>query len=61
MKTEYKIILSGKWHRISMSPALIVTWEELDFVIDRFIYQFEKLTKKWDTIDKSNIKLKNFF
>jgi len=61
MKTEHNIIISGKWHRVSMSPALIVTWEELDFVIDRFIDQFEKLTKKWDTIEKSKIKLKNFF
>jgi len=61
MKEKYKIIISGKWHRVGFAPALTVTWKEIDFVLEKFISTFNKISKNWSKVNREKVKLKNFF
>lgn len=61
LKDTHGIILSGKWHRISFSPALTITIDEISMVMDRVCAEFLKLEKEWPTLDKDNIKNQAYF
>lgn len=47
MEKEHGILISGKWHRVCFSPALIITRKEIDLVLDRFIKTFKKVAEHW--------------
>ena len=45
MKEKYQILVSGKWHRISLSPPLIISFEELEYVLEKLVFEVKKLIK----------------
>ncbi len=61
MKEKYNILISGKWHRVCFSPALTITKNELEFVLDNFVRTFKDVASDWNTIDKTKITPKAFF
>ena len=61
LREIHGIILSGKWHRISFSPALTITDSEIKMVIDCFCYEFLKLEKEWPKMNKESIKNQAYF
>ena len=36
-KDKHKIIISGKWHRVCLSPSLKIQQEEIDFFLEKFV------------------------
>jgi len=61
LRDTHGIILSGKWHRISFSPALTITENEIKMVMNRFCDEFLKLEKEWPGMTKDNIKNQAYF
>ncbi len=47
MERKYDILISGKWHRVSFTPAFLITREEAEMVLDRFIVAFKNLAATW--------------
>ncbi len=61
MKENFGILISGKWHRVCFSPALTITMDELDFVLNSFIETFNNVASKWDKKYRSKIDIKPIF
>ena len=47
MLKKHHILISGKWHRVCFTPALIINKEQSELVLDKFIKEFKKLSKSW--------------
>ncbi len=47
MKRKHKMIISGKWHRICLSPSLKIKKDEIDLFRDKFVEEFKKLSARW--------------
>ena len=47
MENEHNILISAKWHRICFTPAFIITQEQADLILDRYIYSFKKIASEW--------------
>ena len=47
MLKKHHILISGKWHRVCFTPALIINKEQSELVMDKFIKEFKKLSKGW--------------
>ncbi|EKD71170.1 MAG: Adenosylmethionine-8-amino-7-oxononanoate aminotransferase [uncultured bacterium] len=47
MREEHQILISGKWHRVCFSPALITTKTEANYVLSSFIDTFKKVGEQW--------------
>ena len=45
LKDKHNILVSGKWHRISFTPPIIITRELIDLVLERFIKTFKEVSK----------------
>ena len=61
MKEKYKILISSKWHRTSFTPALTVTNDEINRVINAFVTTFKNISKNWTNLNKNKIKIKPMF
>jgi adenosylmethionine-8-amino-7-oxononanoate aminotransferase len=61
MKDNHKILISGKWHRVSFSPALTITMDELEMVLTAFVKTFKKVASKWNANYRSKVKIKPLF
>ncbi len=61
MKTKHKILVSGKWHRICLSPSLKIKKTELDLFIEKFTKEFKLLSGKWTKKYYKNLKSKATF
>jgi len=61
MREKHKILVNGKWHRICLSPALTISQQQIDFVVETLCSEFLQLEERWPQLDKSSIKLKNYF
>jgi len=44
---KHSILISGKWHRVSFTPAFIIEKKEADMVLDCFIEEFILLARQW--------------
>ncbi|EKE06210.1 MAG: Adenosylmethionine-8-amino-7-oxononanoate aminotransferase, partial [uncultured bacterium] len=47
MKEKYNVFVSGKWHRISFTPAFIINSQQADYVLEGFIEVFKKTAANW--------------
>jgi adenosylmethionine-8-amino-7-oxononanoate aminotransferase len=47
MKEKYQILISGKWHRISLTPPLIITFKELEYVLEKLVFEIKNLAKEF--------------
>ena len=61
MKEKHNILISGKWHRVSFSPALTITENDIIKVIEIFSKEFTTLSEKWEKIDKTSVNVRNLF
>jgi len=61
MKKKHKILISGKWHRVSFSPSLAITYEELEMVLFNFIKTFKDVASKWNEKYWSKVKIKPIY
>ena len=61
MLKRHKIVVNGKWHRVCLSPALVIEEELLLSSIGKLCEEFLMLESEWQGMDKSVIKSKNFF
>ena len=61
MKEKHQILINGKWHRICLSPSLTISRAQINHLLEVLCYEFLKLEDEWPAVDKSQIKLKNFF
>ncbi len=47
MREKHNILISGKWHRVCFTPALIMSKAEADEVLGCFIREFKEVGRKW--------------
>jgi adenosylmethionine-8-amino-7-oxononanoate aminotransferase len=57
---KHNIIIDSKWHRICLSPALIITKNEILKNLEIICNEFKTLSKNWSTKNKKKIKFKYF-
>ena len=56
MFTKYSIIISSKWHRTSLSHAMNLSFDEIDFYLNH-ILKPKNLIKEWENKnEKINMK-----
>ena len=61
MKEKHKILVSGKWHRISVYPALIIQQNDLENYLSILLSEFKKLRNKWTVKYRSKINIEQYF
>ena len=47
MEEKHGILINAKWHRVSFVPPFIITREETDLVLDRFVKTFKDISAGW--------------
>lgn len=50
MLDNYSIYISGKWHRVSFTPSLTISFEQAKYIIDCFLEAFNIVSKKFTTV-----------
>lgn len=48
-KNHYNLLISAKWHRVCFSPAINISYKDLDEIIDKFIKTFNNVSKNWSS------------
>ena len=61
MKNEHGIIINGKWHRFTFSNAMIISDQEIEWVLDKFSLCFKSEASKWTKKRAGLVKVKQFF
>ena len=49
MKEDYKIIINSKWHRTSFVPPFILNDNQIDLILEKFIFSFKYLSNNWNS------------
>jgi len=49
MREDYNILISGKWHRVCFSPALITSVEQFEFILEKFVKTFKSVASSWNS------------
>ncbi len=47
MKEDHSILINSKWHRTTFTLPFIMTREETDLVLDKFLNTFQKISSDW--------------
>ncbi|TAN63240.1 MAG: aminotransferase class III-fold pyridoxal phosphate-dependent enzyme [Magnetospirillum sp.] len=47
MNEKHDVLINAKWHRVSFTPAYILTREQADYVLDGFIGAFKEVSVGW--------------
>ena len=50
VKNDFNILISSKWHRISLSPPFIIKRNEVDRVIDAIVDAFKRNAESFDIV-----------
>lgn len=61
LKEKYKILITGKWHRLSFSNAMTITNDQIDFSIEAFVQSFIHISSMWTPSFRSSLSHANFF
>lgn len=61
MKNNHEYLISGKWHRVSVYPALIINKNEIEEFLELFFQEFKNLSNSWTKSYRSNIKTTQYF
>ncbi len=48
MFKKYSILISSKWHRTSLSHAMNLSFDEIDFYLESYIKTIKELIKQWE-------------
>jgi adenosylmethionine-8-amino-7-oxononanoate aminotransferase len=51
MQDEHSILINAKWHRTTFCLPFIITREETDLVLDKYIDTFKKVAGDWSSTD----------
>ena len=49
---KYNLIVNSRWHRVVMSPALNISYKDLDVIIENFIKTFKFVHSNWPKFKK---------
>ena len=60
-KTKENLLISAKWHRVCLSPAINITKKDLDSGLEKFLKCFKKVASQWDSKKIKTIKNRQFF
>ena len=60
MLNKHKIIINSKWHRTCFTPAFIISYKQIDFVLDKFIKEFKKFHENTFLTNKSNTEINQY-
>ena len=47
MQEEHSILVNSKWHRTTFALPFIISQEQIDFILDRFLETFKKVGAEW--------------
>ena len=47
MLTKHNILIDAKWHRVCITPGVIITKKETDLFLENLINEFNLLSKKF--------------
>ena len=47
MRDKHQVLISGKWHRVSFTPAFIINKNQADYVLENFIAVFKETAAHW--------------
>lgn len=61
MKDRHNILISGKWHRLTFSPALNVKDSDLELLGETLVIEFKNLISEWASFDKTKVIARNIF
>jgi acetylornithine/succinyldiaminopimelate/putrescine aminotransferase len=61
MLERHKVLINGKWHRLTFSNAMTVTDQQIDFVLSALVDEFNSLSSEWTADKAAQVKLKNYF
>jgi adenosylmethionine-8-amino-7-oxononanoate aminotransferase len=53
LRERHGILISGKWHRVSFTPALVITREQAETVLEHFVEEFRALAREWPKAGQS--------
>tara|TARA_Y100001968_G_C19430892_1_gene756984 strand:- start:1432 stop:2769 length:1338 start_codon:yes stop_codon:yes gene_type:complete len=61
MKERENILISAKWHRISLLPPMTIKSSDLVFGIEKFINTFKYCSKEWNSIKAKEYNSTEYF
>ena len=61
MFKKYSILISSKWHRTSLSHAMNLSFDEIDFYLESYIKTIKKLIKEWENNNEKLNKKRAYF
>ena len=61
LRLNHAILLSGKWHRLTLSPPLIISKEEVDYVTTAICEVFLEAEKRWNELKNADLGNLSFF
>ena len=47
MLERHSILINSKWHRTTFTPALIVTQQQIETVMEKYVDIFKFVSKNW--------------
>ncbi|CAA7614484.1 aspartate aminotransferase family protein [Magnetospirillum sp. SS-4] len=47
LNEKHCVLINSKWHRVSFTPAYILSREQADFVLDGFVAEFKAIAETW--------------
>lgn len=61
LRDEDGILLSGKWHRLTLSPPLIIEERDVNYVTSKIVEKFIYTEKNWKNLKNQNLGNLSFF
>ncbi len=58
---KHNILLSGKWHRISITPPLIIEEKQIQYIAQIIAFEFLNLENEWENVLKNDVRELVFF
>ena len=61
LKENYNILITGKWHRLSLSNAMTISSGQIDYAINSVHESFKYIASRWTTSFRASLSKTNFF
>lgn len=61
LRKKHGIIISGKWHRLSIYPALTISKNDIEKYLSIIFDEFEQLSSRWTQNYRKNLHIDHFF
>ena len=60
-KNKLNLLISAKWHRVSFCHAINIKKNDLDKILENFLYCFKNVAKNWTNKNIKKIKHRSFY